>query len=145
MRWSIQKGSDGSVYAYQSAPYDTQRKESCGPSLLVDGKTRCIPTGAGIYGAGSYFSDTGCTKPVVVQLKCQPAPQYILVYTPSSCGGANVVRVYTAGPQPAQVFIGSPTACNPYTLDTTLAAYPPGAEIPPATFVEFSAVEYQAI
>lgn len=147
MRYAVQRGADGSIYAYQTAPYDLDRKEMCSPMAMTDGKTRCAPSaGAGLD--RTLFSDSACTKYAIVIPQCSPVPKYLseYVFGQEQCGRAST-KLYSLGPQTSQVFLRSrpDVPCAPYVPPVGSQVFELGPEVSPSSFVEFAEIEYEPI
>jgi len=71
MRMTLQKGSDGSVYAGVPVPFDTQLNTACYPTRTTDGTIRCTPPA--MYLQPSYFADAACSQRVTLRPASQGA------------------------------------------------------------------------
>lgn len=124
---------------------DSQANEDCGYQKAADGKLRCLPLGSGALSLG-YFTEGGCSQPLIVLAKGCAAPKYAL--EPLTGGAACTtagVRVKRFGTPYAgtTAYTGSPGSCAavaPTTFASLKATWDlygaPGAEVPPNTYVE---------
>lgn len=111
----------------------------CRFARAVDGKLRCLPTGANI---GGWFTDANCTQPVVYVDGCEPA-KYARGYAASGCEPAvRVVAVGAQVPATTPLHAGSPGACTHMpSVAVTAAMHFAGADVDPTVFAEAALVD----
>lgn len=96
---------------------DTQLNIDCSIGMAPDGQYRCLPTALG--GIGTYFSDSGCSTPLMVAaFTCSAAspqpPPYISVSqsTGTGCSTTTKTTIYNTGsPYTGGVYSGTSTSC----------------------------------
>lgn len=117
--------------------FDSQTSANCGFSLANDGKLRCLPF-EGLASAGVYWSDAGCTVPLIIATAgCSPT--LALSNAPvSACNGAPRYQatILKVGPKHVgDVFNGTPAACSKITVGAPTDLLDPGPEVPASTYV----------
>lgn len=113
---------------------DLARNEGCSFHRTVEGKLRCLPSGASVkYAYSDYFVDPACTIPGAKhEPGCAP-PKYLAVQSDSDCEGSKVASFHLAVPAQKLFYKGS-SGCEPSTTtDVVLGA---GPALPWTDFVE---------
>jgi len=128
-------GSDGSKEFI--GWHDSQRNEDCGFVTASDGTMRCLG-GSGVASVGTYFSDTGCTQPLVLAQTgtgCA-VPSIASKATLTSCSTVYYTLFQVGSSFTGTPYSGTPSSCTKVT--TTLpgyAVYNLGPEVPASSFV----------
>lgn len=150
VRVAISKGADGSQSAGYPSLFDTQIGAPCSVSVTVDGKQRCVPTGAYVV----YYADANCTT----QLAYDTAPSACGTSAPSFARLAedinitgcavSAVRVFRVGAaHTGKVYGGAPNSCVDVSgsVSKPWRPYRLGAEVPAASFVEFTDAGHEVL
>lgn len=131
-------GDDGAKEYLAGFWYDSERKEECSFTTAGDGAVRCLPPGQPF----GYFSDSTCKTAVAAVSSTCAAPAYAAKATPSTCGGAAGIQIYTIGAAVTltALYGQSGSSCyNVGTLPTGFTFYSVGAEVPATSFVAATA------
>ncbi len=143
-------GTDGSFNRGVQQLVDYTRSEFCSPAAtLSDGKLHCAPSGSWFYDGASYV-DSSCTTPAVeVSIPQQSACErddrngkYLM--SRENVRGCMVEQLFpfpTEPPHPDRYYKSGNQCLSTGSSGTSYQAYTKTAmtEIPPSTFVEFTA------
>lgn len=131
-------GDDGAKEYLAGLWFDSQRNEDCTFTLASDGKTRCMPPGTEFR----YYTDAGCTTPMVLLQNACAAPRYGIANADAACGvDPTSLHLFAIGAavSPAMIYGKSGASCfaiGPTSPDYQYFAV--GAEIPASSFVSAS-------
>ncbi|MBV8763161.1 MAG: hypothetical protein JO257_38110 [Deltaproteobacteria bacterium] len=108
--------------------WDSQLSIECQPQVAADGVSRCLPSAPYAQSAG-YFSDAGCTQPIVGSgvRSCASSPVTLL----RDINASSNPRVFKAVLHAGQIYGGTPTNCQPYQNQMF---YTEGTELTPDMF-----------
>ena len=130
-------GSDGSK-AF-AGMYDTQTKQDCAYATAADGMTRCLPAGTHVVASTEYYSDMGCTMPILTVPKaCMTPPPYVTTFK-AACNGAATFHVFPSGAAftpGTDIYFGDGTACVKVKPKAGADWVSAGTEIAASTFVQ---------
>ena len=131
-------GDDGSKTPVPFVLWDSARSEDCVFTTAADGKSRCLPTSGNAF-VGSYYSDSGCTKPLgwwSSSSACSGSNRKYASLTDTDCSlGTHIFPVQSAFT--GTVYSNALGTCK--VLEATALAsvslFSLGAEIPASSFV----------
>jgi hypothetical protein len=137
-------GSDGSKQFISW--HDTTLNIDCQFGPASDGTTRCMPIGTGVAGfAAVYFSDSGCSQPVVYASPKGCASPTFASRNQTRAGvcGAYFSQFFSVGSAyTGTIYTGTPANCTAQSNDggtgdprSTIDFYSLGSEIAPSTYV----------
>jgi hypothetical protein len=123
---------------------DTQTKHTCAYATAADGNTRCLPSGPDVLSSTDYYSDKGCTMPILnVPKDCTTPPAYIGTAETTCAAPAkfhifNVGSAFTPGTDVYAILgTGSTAACVAVAKTKTHGDWvSAGSEVSASTFVE---------
>jgi hypothetical protein len=135
LRARYRLGDDGSKEYLPGSWFDSQRNETCTFVAAADGQQRCLPDGITVVA----FSDSGCTKPIVMAPTSCSAPAYALTLDDATCSGAlpsTHVLALGAATMPSGLYLKNGTTCfSAGPVVTGYDYYDIGAEVPATSFV----------
>ena len=122
-------GSDG-FRMHRAGWRDNKLDFDCAIAMAADDAMRCLPPAVGL---ATYYSDAGCTTPVLLAAMpaCAPAPLHVSFGLERSRWRISAAGEAVAGP----VYQGGVDNCTEVDLDVT-SLYPADYEISATTFAE---------
>jgi hypothetical protein len=139
LRAIVQTTADGGK-AYQGW-YDSQLKVPCYLVRATDDSTRCLPVQVAV--TKSFFSDSGCSMPIMLAAWSDPCPAPAYAYDsvsgvsclPSPAGATSYQYLeYAVGSAVSTFYAGTPASCHAVTVPAGGTYYAVGAVVPPSTF-----------